>query len=255
MAVVGGRRGFKGVVSSSAISRSGRLTCRIQAAVQRVGGGPRRQGEPPGVGRSKATLRLGPGGSWPARRPSVKCGGSVGSGAVSDRGSRGGGRRVCPDPGEPRVRRSSRPSSRSRTTGTGTRRRVGRTTAPGFGSGRRGSPGRGLRGAPDQGTGEARRSGCRPGVRRDRSGAAALAAVLATQPATGRAAPAPGTGRHAGRLRAAGSDHREGVTAAIGPGSSAPTPAPPGRRGWSPAQRAAQGLAAPGGGRAQPRRL
>ena len=56
VAVVGGRRGFKGVVSSSAISRSGRLTCRIQAAVQRVGGGPRRQGEPPGVGRSKATL-------------------------------------------------------------------------------------------------------------------------------------------------------------------------------------------------------
>ena len=96
VAVVGGRRGFKGVVSSSAISRSGRLTCRIQAAVQRVGGGPRRQGEPPGVGRSKATLRLGPGGSWPARRPSVKCGGSVGSGAVSDRGSRGGGRRVRP---------------------------------------------------------------------------------------------------------------------------------------------------------------
>ena len=34
---------------------------------------------------------------------------------VESRWRWGGGRRVCPDPGEPRVRRSSRPSSRSRT--------------------------------------------------------------------------------------------------------------------------------------------
>ena len=72
--------------------------------------------------------------------------------------------------------------------------------------GRRGSPGRGLRGAPDQGTGEARRSGCRPGVtvRGRRPGPSSPTGRAGNRPGRQPAGPAPGTGRHAGRLRAAG---------------------------------------------------
>ena len=98
------------------------------------------------------------------------------------------------------------------------------TTLPApAGGGRCGSPGRGLRGAPDQGTGETRRSGCRPGVRRGRSGAADLAAVLATQPATGRAARGRGVESERGALedgRLVAGDAEERVSALRGPPST-----------------------------------
>ena len=89
--------------------------------------------------------------------------------------------------------------------------------------GRCGSPGSGLRGAPDQGTGETRRSGCRPGVRRGRSGAADLAAVLATQPATGRAGRGRGVESERGALEdghLVAGDAVERVSALRGPPST-----------------------------------